>query len=391
MSRVARARQLERQQPPALVSVPREVLVERALALVAAQESPGSLDAEARRLWALELVPAEFAWQTALRRAFEAGLWAFYDAARAEIVIDAQLVGSARQRVLAHELAHALVDRHFGLTARLADPHATSDARAALHLLAEGDALAVVDEIWPGEPGEPDEPGEPSVSETSSASLDAALPELPPVAQRELGAAYVDGSAVVQRLRASEGWGAIDAAYRAPPSSTHALLAPAPTTPTWVGMGELPEPGWRLVFDDVLGEQALRITLEEWLPATQATDVAADWNGDRLTALERDGSERALLWELRWRSGRGENAAATLRQALHLPPFALEHGAVMCRPHRDAGVLGQWSHDDRLWLVHLTGVPARGGCERLERWSRAVLEDAAGGADPGPRRLIGPP
>ena len=392
MERVARTRELERGDPPTLARVPREWLVERALALNEARSAPGSLDAEARWLWALELVPRDFRWQAALRRAFEARLSAFYDAERAEIVIDAALAGNARQRVLAHELVHALVDRHFGLAARLADTRATSDARAALHLLAEGDADAVVLELWPEDDGGP-------LPAAGAGSLDTAESELPPVLQRSIAATYADGARVVRGLRARTGWRAIDALYRDPPGSTRALLSPeqAPSTPSWPrGDREPlgPSPGSRLAYSDVLGEQALRIVLEEWLPAARAAELASDWEGDALSVFEGAGAEpeRALMWEIRWRDGRGESGAAALRRGLRLPPSAPTrgNGSLVCRAHRDAGVVGLWSHGDRAWLGHLIGVPTRSGCEQLERWARAAEESPPERRDPGPRRLIGP-
>ena len=394
MDGVARVRELERREPPTLASVPREELVERALERAEASTGPGSLEAEARLFSALELVPAGHAWRPTLRRAFEANLWAFFDPERDQIVVDAALGSAARQRVLAHELAHALVDRHFGLAARLGGGNATSDARAALHLLAEGDADAVVAGLW-HDAGEPSRLA-PELS--NDAALAASTPELPAVVQRSLSAAYADGARALRRLRAEAGWRGVDALYRDPPQGTWALLEDPPRraapAPPAAHARLPPDDTWRLVYEDVLGEQALRVVLEEWLPAPLAAELASGWDGDRLSLFERPARQpaRALVWELRWRDGYAERSAAALRRALRLPgpASASDTGTLACRAHRDSGVVGQWSRAGRLWLAHLLDGSEPARCARLERWARRVSATEPEPGDPGPKRLIGP-
>ena len=107
----------------------------------------------------------------------------------------------------------------------------------------------------------------------------------PHVLQASLVAPYADGFAFVQRHRAAGGWDAVDAALRTPPASTEQILhddklaarePPVPVPPTFAALG----PGFRAADDDVIGEQGLRLILEEWTSGAEAAQAAAGWGGD---------------------------------------------------------------------------------------------------------------
>jgi hypothetical protein len=107
----------------------------------------------------------------------------------------------------------------------------------------------------------------------------------------------------------------VDAAWRAPPASTEQVLHPAKyfarEAPLVVPLPPAPPFAPQLTerFHDVMGEQTVRIFLEEWLPARTAAAAAADWGGDRLSAFADDARQRwAIAWHLRF-----DNVAAAER------------------------------------------------------------------------------
>ncbi len=129
----------------------------------------------------------------------------------------------------------------------------------------------------------------------------------PHVLQASLAAPYADGFAFVQRQRTAGGWSAVDAALRAPPLTTEQLLhadkyaSREPPMPVAVpGVGAL-GPGFRAVLDDVVGEQGLRLMLEEWTTGPVAERGAAGWGA---TATSSRGATTTGRTPSRWAGAR---------------------------------------------------------------------------------------
>ncbi|HEY6081073.1 MAG TPA: hypothetical protein VIW29_19795, partial [Polyangiaceae bacterium] len=137
--------------------------------------------------------------------------------------------------------------------------------------------------------------------------LGSAALSAPPILVRSLVAPYADGLAFTTFLRRQGGFGAVDEAWRAPPQSTEQLLhpekylarepaleVPVPERPAFAG--DLEER-----FHDVMGEQTLRLLLEDWLPARTAAQAASDWGGDRLAVFSDSSRKRwAVGWHIRF-------------------------------------------------------------------------------------------
>jgi hypothetical protein len=382
MRTVSRQRRLVPRELPGLASVGREELVARAVALsetLEARAEPGAPragDVEALLLHALELVPAEFDREAATRAALEAHLQAFYDPLAREVVIDRALESRLRRRVLAHELVHALADQHFDLGARLAAPDESADARSALLTVAEGDAEALVRELWPSS----------QAAIGGAAVADAAETSWPPVLARALAAPYVDGASVVQRARGDGGWPTVDALYRRR-DGTLALLEPAAEGAPPAGAVEspAPPPGFSWAFSDVLGAQAWRVVLEEWLPEPEARQIASGWTGDRLTLYEGERRQR-IVWEVRSTAKHALAAARALQMGLGLIPRSGAGSAsdAVCRPHRDGGVVAQRRRGDSVLVAFATdaqrdddSVPASDTCSALSEWLTTASTDVS--------------
>jgi hypothetical protein len=124
---------------------------------------------------------------------------------------------------------------------------------------------------------------------------------------RSLLAPYVDGLAFTNALRRRGGFAAVDEAWRAPPVSTEQLLHTekflAHEPPLVVPLPPPPpkNPELHERFHDVMGEQSVRVLLEEWLPAKTAADAAAGWGGDRIAIFADDTRKSwAVAWHLRF-------------------------------------------------------------------------------------------
>ena len=203
----------------------------------------------------------------------------------------------AEQRTaLAHALAHALTDEHFGLRDLLeidleGRHHLEGDAERARLALIEGDASLTAIELddprgaltgghaLPALAGKIAQPPGAPVPSSSSPSWPRVVASF----------AHADGLAFVARVRARQPWTAVDALWADPPRSTEQVLHPAKydarEPPVALPPHELRGLGeaWRAAATDVLGELGVRTWLTLAVPAVIAERAAAGWGGDRAT------------------------------------------------------------------------------------------------------------
>ena len=210
----------------------------------------------------------------------------------------------------------------------------------------------------------------PESSASAAWSTGSALSEeTPGVLSRSLAAPYEDGLSVLEGLLSSGGFAAVEARFVAPPASSHELLHPEQLASGGSVMPPLPlpvapGPGWQLTYTDVLGEQAWRSVLEQWLPASEAREFAAGWTADRVSVFERAGAT-ALRWELR-SSAPARALGDRVCAALGLRPAEWACGA-----HPDTGVVAVLARGTRLGFASLVGASQRASCRELQRWLAA--------------------
>lgn len=209
-------------------------------------------------------------------------------------------LGGLGQVVAAHEIQHALQDRHVGLD-RLIDLGQGTDVEAFLgfNAVVEGDATAV-QEAWSREAQDPeDRAGYLASGEDLSEDALAAIEALPAYVLDQLQFVYVDGAEFVEALREDGGWGAVDDALADPPATSYEVYHPEAFLtgfePADVTVAGDPGEGWE----------------EQWRGSFGAFDTfALLGHADRLTAagLVRAwrGGEVAL-----WRAG--DEVAVALR------------------------------------------------------------------------------
>jgi hypothetical protein len=279
----------------------REEMLEVVRTQIAAEVPPSVVEAQARLLLGLGLVPPDFDYMASVLLLMAEQLAGMYEPKSKVMLLSEDLGETERWATLAHELVHALQDQHFDLGRRMAHRAGDGDQQSATQTLAEGDATSAMLDLLRGRPA----------SELDDRVLSWELRGLvelggtsgvPGVLRRALVAPYVDGVLLVSRLRRQGGWAAVDELWRNPATSTEQLLHPEKLVrreaPVKLAAPEAPAgSGWQLMDSDVLGEQGVRLVLEEWLPRGTAVESAADWGGDQMAVYRRD-DEYAGVWHV---------------------------------------------------------------------------------------------
>jgi hypothetical protein len=305
----------------------------------------------------------------------------------------ADLPDEMAEATLAHELDHALQDQHFDLAARSKYQPGKGDEQDAYDALVEGDAQStMLDVLLAKTTGQTvlDLP-ERSLAEQMTAAVSSVDPAKAPHAMRtSLVAPYVYGRMFVDALRRSGGWAAVDAAWRAPPTTTEQLLhvekwtahepALVVAAPTFAALGR----GWRAVDENSSGELGLRLVFEEWLGAVGAQAAASGWGGDRAVLVE-NGALRALALHVRYDADRDRRVrddpfallAAGLSASAGKPPA--KDATSFCAERPRLGPLALMKRERELVIV---AGPARtteamwsaaGDCALAKRWAREIL------------------
>ncbi|AUX27004.1 hypothetical protein SOCEGT47_075760 [Sorangium cellulosum] len=389
LARVAKARGL-----PVLRDVPSRVLdrgeiLERVRAHVKRELPEGVLEHQGEALAALELIPADYDFTAGMFRLVQGRIAGFYEPEDATMYLVDDLSEEEAEETLAHELVHALQDQSYSLGKLLTFKRGDSDRLAAVHALAEGDAMSAMFDVMVGSAFQVDESLLRKLVAMSTAL--SSVGDTPLVLQESLGAPYTDGFAFVQALRREGGWASVDAVWRALPETTEQLLHPeklasrepavAVPVPTAAALG----PGFRVVFDDVMGEQALRIAFATYAHREVAADAAAGWGGDRFAVVRRDDPQDAarrvyaLAWRLRFDSAADAAEAAKVlerrfgkacRERASLGPIAWtargSDVAVVAGPYERRAGGGTGS--------------AGGTCAGAKGWLAEVMKAKVGGA-----------
>jgi len=303
LARVAEVRHL---QPRAAVEgqeLDRAALIAGVRAHVAREVPPDVIRNQGELLVGLGLVPRDFDYEEGTFRLLETQLAGFYEYRDKKMYLASDLDEASADLTLAHELVHALQDQHYGLASRMAYQPEGNDRESAFQALAEGDATSAMMDVMAPEHRLAVEMSDNLFVAGIEGSMSAFTVNdaAPKVLRASLIAPYIDGVLFVHALRRRgiarggadpTGWSEVDRVWKSPPETTEQLLhmdkfdarEPAekvlPVTPPT-------ESGWSVFYEDVFGEQGLRISAEQWLPKKTAALVAEGWGGDRLAVFRR--------------------------------------------------------------------------------------------------------
>jgi len=326
LERVAAARGLPVKQPMKSRIVSRDELVAHIRAKVEREIPADALELQGETLTALELLPTDYdfvAGAFALLGGRIAGLYEPDD--RTMYLVD-DLDPRQAKETLAHELVHALQDQSWALGPLVKYRPGASDPTSAAHALVEGDATSAMLDVMIGSAFNLSEDDLRRAMAMSTA-LSPEGAKTPTVLQASLTAPYTDGFRFVQGLRRKGDWSAVDRAWGAMPETTEQLLhldkyearekALPVSNPTIAALDQHGSgPGFRVVMDDSLGEQGLRIAVHEWSSRAQAVVAAAGWGGDRYVLAQKgplDGKhELAFALRLRMDTARDAREVAAI-------------------------------------------------------------------------------
>jgi hypothetical protein len=252
----------------------------------------------------------------------------FYDVDTKQLYLLSQsgAVGPEQRLTFSHEFTHALQDQNFGLANLAIDTVDQGDRDLARTALPEGDATLSMTQ-WAV--------AHMSVLDLASVSLSAAsgpqtaqLNNAPAILRQDLMFPYLAGLTFVEGVYAHGSWAAVDKLYSRPPNSTSQILHPelyaAGIGPVAVVLNAVPPTlgsGWKVAFQDTMGELQLRVWLEGEHPTDAQTKVAdsaaSSWAGDRIGLYEGPNGAWAAVLRTRWRSASGRTAfAAAASQTL---------------------------------------------------------------------------
>jgi hypothetical protein len=309
----ARARRLKPKEPVKLKVLPPKDLVAVVRRKVAEDIPKDQIRGEGRVYAALGLVPPDYDYEAETFALLEEELAGLYVPEEKTMFLAARIEGEELVATLSHELVHALQDQHFGLGDRMKYRPGESDALAALHALAEGDATsAMIDELVLEREGEAalaarnsfafDKEAE-DLASGGSRKKNSRIANAPRFISVGLLAPYADGMRFVHAMRQRGGWRAVDAVWAKPPTTTEQLLHPEkydagePAIAVAPATGNALGPGFQKTYDEIFGEQEGRIAFAEWMDVPTSKKAAAGWGGDRVTLFE-SGEDRAVSWRI---------------------------------------------------------------------------------------------
>lgn len=326
----------------------REAMRADLAAALSASVTSSNLAVEEQILKRLGLIPATGDYAKLLADATSSSPVPYYDAGNKRLLVPSGEPLESQQFLLAHEVAHALADRRFGLDrfVRLdrGNRPLDGDAQRARLAVVEGDATVAALELHDRRGSLQGAFGVATLAER----LRAAIPSrgVPPWLAELARFSHIDGFSFVARIRAQRPWSAVDAVWLDPPASSEQILHPdkydACDEPVNVGENLLPAalPGFdRRAGSSVLGELVARAWLSQSLAPEIAARAAAGWGGDRAAVYDQAPSSRAdagatsvdppLAWLTVWDdAGEADDFARAAEEVLAAAAVARRNQAV---------------------------------------------------------------
>ena len=267
----------------------------------------------------LGLFPAGINLKNSLLKMYAAQVQGFYDLQGKKVVLpkhsgDGINTGGHRgasacdDKVVAHELTHALQDQHFALGERLG-PSNNSDKTLAFRAVAEGDANLAESLYSFGGIFQDSGLSVGQISQTGTGELPPGMSDVPSAIADKLLFQYQIGTSFVKHVFAKWGWPGVNLLYRSPPRSTEQLLHPekyldSPDPPTIIELTNLSclfSVDWTEIENNTLGELMVQSLFSGFVSREEAMMVAGGWDGDRFVAFRR-GDEISFIWVTAWDS-----------------------------------------------------------------------------------------
>jgi hypothetical protein len=278
--------------------------------------SPASLAQVAWIYKRIGLLPETSDFAKALAKYQRLDRMTWYDPTSATVVINPEAVRLGRavsetdprisgETPAVFGIAEALQEQHFQWKERM-NSVTLEDRQLAFRAVARGDATLVV-------LSRADDGKRPAAAATAerlnrlASAVEELASDLPEFLRRKLVFPYREGSQFVLWALASRGWQGVNALYADPPLSTSQILHPekyyvAPENPLRIfPWGLARQMKDSALLEQTLGEYLIGLLLSHAGSSGEATERAAAWQGDLLSAYqEADGL--ATAWISAWKS-----------------------------------------------------------------------------------------
>jgi len=271
---------------------------------------PEELEATQKTLVKLGLIRRDFKLRDYVVQLLREQVAGYYEPKTKEFYLASWLPVSDQNRVIAHELVHALQDQHFDLRRFENWPKGDSDAQLAAHALVEGEATVVMIEYEFDERGARLDRARLILLANSLIDQDSdtdpktypVLANAPQVLKENLQFPYLYGARFVGTLLKGRSWQTLDSVYKYLPSSSEQIMHPDrflsrdnPVKIDLADLGGVLGPDWKKSDVDVNGEFGYLVALAEFIPPRIARVAAAGWGGDGYALYEKKGSGATLL------------------------------------------------------------------------------------------------
>jgi len=271
---------------------------------------PEELEATQKTLVKLGLIRKDFKLRDYVVQLLREQVAGYYEPKTKEFYLASWLPVSDQNRVIAHELVHALQDQHFDLRRFENWPKGDSDAQLAAHALVEGEATVVMIEYEFDERGARLDRARLILLANSLIDQDSdtdpktypVLANAPQVLKENLQFPYLYGARFVGTLLKGRSWQTLDSVYKYLPSSSEQIMHPDrflsrdnPVKIDLADLGGVLGPDWKKSDVDVNGEFGYLVALAEFIPPRIARVAAAGWGGDGYALYEKKGSGATLL------------------------------------------------------------------------------------------------
>ena len=252
-------------------------------------------------------------------------------------------------------LSRALQEQYFQWQEKL-NRISLEDRKLAFRALAVGDSVLVGSTYLQAS----QQPTPPSDSVRTLARWATVLEKmgshLPHLLQQKLVFPYREGSQFTQWAHAAKGWAGVNALFADPPFSTSQILHPEkyyvkrenPLAIRASGLARQMKEG--AVVDQTLGEYLIQLLLTSNLSRQEASQMAAAWTGDQLSAY-LEGENLLTAWVTAWKTDEDARAFYRAYQNLLARRHRLRFAA---SPGQTDSVQAELS-GDRLMVLQIEG------------------------------------
>ncbi len=363
--------------PVAVNTKSREELGEYIAAESARPENARKVEARLLMLVALDLIPPDTPITSIGADFYRNNLGGFYDPRdkALHLIGGFDAASPASQRVLAHEITHALQDRKYDLVS-LVEEAASSDAILARRAVVEGDA-SYTENLWAAQGAGTEFDSKAFFARwESSVAGTPALQQYPAFLVQDALFPYIKGGRFLAVGAKGDYATARTRAFSDPPKSTEQVLHPLKywgarrDEPLTVDLAKFP-PQWQDGVRDVMGQWSLaqflcpqidapttlRVSMDTTVTDKIAAEAAKGWGGDAL-AFATNGDDFAFVLATVWDTATDarEFEAALRRRVGLFPGFKGYDPAEKAREAAMGGEPVEWRFGGRIARFQRTRI-----------------------------------